>query len=359
MTLPATVKCWSERQSMYVITADAFTPASARLSEWTATAVALSKSTTCISTPKSGSMKGRCVTSQGFRNEALASERSFHPRAPLAHQIPSIDWWITSRCNLQCDFCYGPAQNRDARQLRAQISNAIAASPASVVTFCGGEPLTVRNIFSYATTQRRYGKHTILNTNGELIFRIREKNNQLPFDVIGISVDGSDAVMHQAMRGAKANFEKTIEAASWVSTHEIAKLKIATVVSSVNVADLPNLAAIVGKLQPSVWRLYQYSPRGSWNRGQARHSIPDGQFEDAVAAAAAIVTPIRVSSSSEAVNRGCLIVDTMGTVLLPRYQDYVALGNCLAEPIEEIWMRSPDQDIVRQNKQWLLNIDYS
>jgi MoaA/NifB/PqqE/SkfB family radical SAM enzyme len=86
-------------------------------------------------------------------------------------------------------------------------------------------------------------------------------NNELPFDVIGISLDGYTAEIHHAMRGAEANFRSTSEAAWWVASQKTVKLKLATVVSSVNVDDLPRLATLVRDLQPSVWRLYQYSPR--------------------------------------------------------------------------------------------------
>ena len=32
-------------------------------------------------------------------------------------EIPSVDWWITSRCNLACDFCYGPVPAKDPVEL--------------------------------------------------------------------------------------------------------------------------------------------------------------------------------------------------------------------------------------------------
>lgn len=95
------------------------------------------------------------------------------PAAPLSAgpwaEIPSVDWWMTSHCNLACDFCYGPAPGKDPVERRAGILEALAASSARVVTFCGGEPLLVRKIDQYAATLARCGKSTVLNTNGQLL----------------------------------------------------------------------------------------------------------------------------------------------------------------------------------------------
>ncbi|HEY1000489.1 MAG TPA: radical SAM protein, partial [Streptosporangiaceae bacterium] len=85
--------------------------------------------------------------------------------------IPSVDWWMTSRCNLACDFCYGPVPGQDPVELRPEILRALAASSARAVTLCGGEPLLIRKIGEYAGTLRRSGKSVVLNTNGELLRR--------------------------------------------------------------------------------------------------------------------------------------------------------------------------------------------
>ena len=82
-------------------------------------------------------------------------------------EIPSVDWWLTSHCNLACDFCYGPVPGKDPVDRREAILGALAASSARVVTFCGGEPLLVRRIDQYADTLAQRGKATVLNTNGQ------------------------------------------------------------------------------------------------------------------------------------------------------------------------------------------------
>ncbi len=237
------------------------------------------------------------------------------PAGPKA-EIPSVDWWMTSHCNLACDFCYGPVPGQDPVELRPEILRAIAASSARAVTLCGGEPLLIRRIGEYAATLRRSGKSVVLNTNGELLRRRLDQGLSLAdFSMAGISVEGSTAEVHRAMRGEKANFREVIEAARLVAREPGIRLKLATVVSAVNRDNLPALATTVRDLGPDIWRLYQYSSRGDQNYGRQRHWLPDDEFGRLVSQAAALAAPVPTAPSTEAETEGCLIVDPSGNVL--------------------------------------------
>ena len=275
------------------------------------------------------------------------------PAGPKA-EIPSVDWWMTSRCNLACDFCYGPVPGQDPVERRPDILQALAASSARVVTLCGGEPLLIRRIGEYAATLRRCGKSVVLNTNGELLRRRLEQGLSLDdFTMAGISVEGSTAEVHRAMRGEKADLDEVIEAARLVARHPDVRLKLATVVSAVNRDDLPALAATVRGLAPDVWRLYQYSSRGTRTSGEQRHWLPDDEFGRLASQAAALAAPVPTAPSTEAETEGCLIVDPSGNVLEPAGASYVRRGNCLEEPLDHIWAQSPARSAIINNKRWL------
>lgn len=271
-----------------------------------------------------------------------------------ADGIPSVDWWITSRCNLACDFCYGPMPGRDQVSLRDDIVRSLKDSCARVVTFCGGEPLLVRKIDEYAGVLRNAGKRTVLNTNGALLIRRHDQGfNLRQFDLIGLSIDGSTAETHRAMRGPEASLNDTLRAACLVSGQPAIRLKIATVISSVNRNNLSGLAKLVQELAPDVWRLYQYSPRGRQNIGQQRHQLPEADFQRLADLAADLVDPVPVASASESQTAGCLIIDPVGTVLMPTTSGYEDCGNCLVEPLDDIWARIPGHSMITANKRWL------
>jgi MoaA/NifB/PqqE/SkfB family radical SAM enzyme len=274
-------------------------------------------------------------------------------RVTRAPGIPSVDWWITSRCNLACDFCYGPVPGRDPIELRDQILEALAVSSASVVTFCGGEPLLVRKIGDYASALRDGSKSTVLNTNGTLLRRRLDQGLKFPFTMVGISIEGSTQEVHGAMRGRGADLAEALDAARYIAAAPQISLKVATVVSSVNRHDLPLLASVMRGLRPDVWRLYQYSSRGPQNSGQRRHHLSEADFQEIVDEVSALASPVPVARSSESQTQGCLIVDPQGNVLQPSGDEYIRVGNCLDEPLDEIWNKLPVRSDIIDNKRWL------
>jgi len=275
------------------------------------------------------------------------------PLAGTPIEIPAVDWWITSRCNLACDFCYGPLPRTDPVGLREAIFSAITDCSAAVVTFCGGEPLLVRDIDRYAKTLAEMGKRTVLNTNGLLVRKRLAQGLELAFSAVGLSIDGSTEAVHRAMRGPKADLGEVLHAAELVSQTPGTSLKIATVVSRVNQYDLPSLARLVRRLEPDVWRLYQYSSRGDHNVGQQRHQLPEDRFLALVDEVGALVKPVPAAPSSEELTVGCLIVDPDGNVLEPTSMGYLCRGNCLTEPIDAIWAKIPSPTAIIENKRWL------
>jgi MoaA/NifB/PqqE/SkfB family radical SAM enzyme len=222
-----------------------------------------------------------------------------------------------------------------------------------VVTFCGGEPLVVRDIGRYARRLAESGKRTVLNTNGSLLRKRLEQGLDLAFDAVGLSIDGSTESAHRAMRGAKADLGEALRAAQLVAARPKTSLKIGTVVSTVNRDDLPSLATLVARLKPDIWRLYQYSARGVQNSGQQRHWLSEEEFRGLAAEAACRATPVPTAPSSESQTEGCLIVDPNGNVLQPTRTGYITHGNCLREPIDDIWAKISSPATIIDNKRWL------
>ncbi len=278
---------------------------------------------------------------------------TLRPAGPKA-EIPSVDWWITSHCNLACDFCYGPVPGRDPVERRDEILQALAVSSARVVTFCGGEPLLIRKVGQYAAALGQRGKSTVLNTNGQLLRKRIDQGLRLAdFTMIGISVDGPTPEMHGEMRGKNADLREVLTAARLVRRHPAVSLKLATVVSGVNRDELPDLARIVHDLAPDIWRLYQYSSRGDQNFGQQRHRLTDDEFQVLAKEATNLAAPVPTAPSTEAETAGCLIVDPAGNVLQPAGATYLRRGNCLDEPLDRIWAKIPVQEAIIDNKRWL------
>ena len=266
------------------------------------------------------------------------------------------DWRVTSQCTLACDFCYGPVPGNDPVDSRPNILRALKASSADVITFCGGEPLMVREVGDYAAELKAAGKRTILNTNGSLLHSRLRQGMPMAFDVIGLSLDGSTEAMHREMRGRRADFRAVLDAVQIVSGYPGIELKIATVVSNVNQEDIPALGLLVRELRPTIWRLYQYTEIGAYNHGQARHRIPTAKFINIARRASAVVSPIKdikvFASTADQQGPGCLIISMDGTVFQATQKLDVVYGNCLETPLDQIWHNIPRSQAIIQNKRW-------
>lgn len=281
-----------------------------------------------------------------------------NPERTYTKGPPAVDWWIVSKCNLACDYCYGPTPGRDPSQLRPQIASAIALTPSNpVVTFCGGDPLVglpVTEVLSYTRFLRASDNEVVLNTNGLNMPKLADAlrpGEKLPFSKVGISIDGATEEMERTMRGPRASLSKAVDAAQWVNDQGV-ELKIATVVSGVNEQELPELARLVSTLKPKKWRLYQYSPRD--NDG-SRHVIEKPVFERAVARAKDVVAEgVEVYPADNDTGSGCFIVRMDGHVVWPHGNGYEEFpnNNVLETPIEDIWKRYPGAATVIENKKW-------
>ena len=60
---------------------------------------------------------------------SLAGSAGIPLSAGQKTEIPSVDWWTTSHCNLACDFCYGPVPGKEPFERRPDIVEASWSPP--------------------------------------------------------------------------------------------------------------------------------------------------------------------------------------------------------------------------------------
>ena len=272
-------------------------------------------------------------------------------------QLPSIDWQITNRCNLTCNYCYSQKSADGPVELRSRIAEAIARSSAKAVTFCGGEPLTIgKELIHIAQMLKDSGKITILNTNGMLFDSVLmsdlSNEDKLPFDIIGISMDGATNEWQSLMRGKNADIDHPKKAAEEVKQMHI-RLKIATMLGSKNLDGLADLAQLVHDLQPDVWRIYRYAQRGENANKQQGHVISVDAFNAAVKKVRPIAAPVPVFPSMNESEGSCFIINSEGNVVMPHGTEDTVLANCLDTPIDGIWKKYYKTDTVLEYKKWI------
>lgn len=133
---------------------------------------------------------------------------------PEEYAVPAaVTWAVTHPCNLRCDHCYDVVPNRRHDLTTDQallVIDKLAKMGIQLVVFSGGEPLLRRDLFVLMMACTLRGMAIGMRSNGTLIdARIAARLAARDLAVAGISLDGADASMHDAIRG-KGAFARTM-----------------------------------------------------------------------------------------------------------------------------------------------------
>jgi MoaA/NifB/PqqE/SkfB family radical SAM enzyme len=134
----------------------------------------------------------------------------------MAVKIGKFIWDITYACPLRCGHCYSEAGRRPARTLdrdaAMRIVDVILAAQAQKVSISGGEPLSVRWAVEAMKRLHDAGIAVTVFTSG---WSMPERTAAALADAVSsvaVSIDGADAVIHDAIRGRAGAFERAMKA---------------------------------------------------------------------------------------------------------------------------------------------------
>lgn len=128
---------------------------------------------------------------------------------------------LTERCNLACDHCYldakilkeGATDELTTAEIKTVLDDIASVGPEAMVVLTGGEPLLRKDIEELASHASNLGLMVVVGTNGVLLKpeRIRQLQDAGVAGV-GISVDSLRPEQHDAFRGRKGAWAKTMAA---------------------------------------------------------------------------------------------------------------------------------------------------
>jgi MoaA/NifB/PqqE/SkfB family radical SAM enzyme len=135
------------------------------------------------------------------------------PQGPMTLEV-----YPTLRCNLDCAFCDTTDRHRPpmdelplARHLEI-VEEAAAMGARRVFILGGGEPLLAKEITPALMRRvKQLGLEGILTTNGTLFPpALMDQVLDDAWDELHFSIDGADAETHDALRGVKGAFKRTV-----------------------------------------------------------------------------------------------------------------------------------------------------
>lgn len=196
-----------------------------------------------------------------------------------------VTWEVTRACQLHCRHCRARAiPRRDERELSLSEMVEVFADLRSqfphppILVFTGGDPLErpdLDDMIIEARAQKlivAIAPSVTPKLNHEVIHRWKE----LGVHAVSLSLDGVDADVHDAYRGVRGTFIRTIEMAEAV-VKEGLSLQINTAISQHTLHHVRPMSQLVQSLGVSSWELFFVIPTG---RARIIDTLKPNQIEE-------------------------------------------------------------------------------
>ena len=175
--------------------------------------------------------------------ESLVSQLKRGLDAPIC-----LTWELTYACNLQCVHCLSSSGQRDPRELTTgeakRVLDELRDLQVFYINIGGGEPMVRRDFFELLEYSISQGIGVKFSTNGAFIDADKARRlAAMDYLDIQISLDGTDAVTNDAVRGA-GSYDMARRAMDNLAAAGFGPFKISVVVTRHNVDQLDEFKAL-------------------------------------------------------------------------------------------------------------------
>ena len=183
-----------------------------------------------------------------------------------------LTWELTYACNLECVHCLSSSGRRDPRELTTDEAKAVLDELHDLQVFYinigGGEPMIRRDFFELLEYSIGRGIGVKFSTNGAFIDADKaQRLAAMEYLDIQISLDGTDAVTNDAVRG-EGSYDTAIRAMNHLRDAGFGEFKISVVVTRHNVDQLDEFKALADSFGAQL-RITRLRPSGrgadSWH----------------------------------------------------------------------------------------------
>jgi radical SAM protein len=191
-------------------------------------------------------------------------------------------WEVTQACDLACVHCRASAQpDRHPMELSTDegkhLIDQVAALKVPVFVLTGGDPIKRPDLFELIDHARSVGVRVSLTPSAtplltkEIVVRLKETG----IARLAVSMDGASAETHDAFRGMKGSFARTLDAVRWANEIGL-PVQINTTFSRRNIAEIDAIVALMESLSITLWSVFFLVPTG---RGKLDELLNADEFE--------------------------------------------------------------------------------
>jgi len=193
-----------------------------------------------------------------------------------------VIWETTQACDLACVHCRACAHpQRNPFELSTAeakgLIDQIAEMKVPVFVLTGGDPLKRPDIYELAQYAHLRGVHTSMTPSAtplltkEAIARVKESG----LARLAVSLDGSNAEIHDAFRRVPGSYQRTLDAIRWARELDL-PVQINTTITRRNLDDFGPMVRLLETLDIVLWSVFFLVPTG---RGQTTDLVTAEEFE--------------------------------------------------------------------------------
>ncbi|KHG66026.1 Fe-S oxidoreductase [Thermus sp. 2.9] len=195
-----------------------------------------------------------------------------------------VAWEVTNACMLACRHCRASAQPHplpgelSTEEGLRLIEEVATYRPKPLLLLTGGDPLARPDLFSLIARARELGLKVGLTPAAtplltqEMVFRLRE----VGVTRLALSLDGASPESHDAFRGEKGTFARTLAALDWARDAGL-PTQVNTTVTRENWPELKAMPERLAEKGVVLWSLFFLVPVG---RGMLLKQLSAREFEE-------------------------------------------------------------------------------
>jgi radical SAM protein with 4Fe4S-binding SPASM domain len=177
-------------------------------------------------------------------------------------------WNFTNRCNLACKHCYQDSEHSaldDELTLpeKFDLVDQLGAMHMPMLAFSGGEPTISKDLLPVLRRAKQWKLHTTIATNGTTMTpKLAARLAEAGLRYVEISLDSVDPARHDAFRGIKGMWKRSVEGARAVVATEGLRLGIAMCVHQGNVGEVREMIELAEDLGAGCFAHFNFIPVG-------------------------------------------------------------------------------------------------
>jgi MoaA/NifB/PqqE/SkfB family radical SAM enzyme len=274
----------------------------------------------------------------------------------------TIDYHVTSRCNQECPYCWGPQdfENEADTEIAIAIVRKVKDVGAQRIVFTGGDPLKRSDIGLLIRLAKQIGLEVALSATGDELTYSFLRGYGRWIDLISLPIDGSNETVSSKTK-KQGHFQAIMHDLDMLADFPQIDVKLATPVTQYNLTDVPAIVCLLDDRAKRMknrffYNVFQAFPRAMNETEWNEIVVSDDDFAELKKTVEATSHPYRINwLDHQTLDRLYVMIFPDGNLTVPSGPDYLNYGPFLEIDDLEALLEQTDFDApkhLRHSRGW-------